>query len=282
MTEPPTAHPPRLVDALITDLDGTFWSPSMGVHEESHRVVDSLDEAGITFVIATGRRAQSALNGLRPAGYAPRPGILMNGAVVRERLDGESFLVQDIETAIAEHVLRVFRGAGVEPVAYVDDPETDMIYGPDSDASSAYLANTVGYRLVDSFDEHLAASTVIGFGAFGFDYDLLQPIADEINSLKIATAVIGRSLYEGGHGIMVQGPAIDKQTGITAWCERSGTSLDRLAVVGDGNNDIEMLSAARIAIVPSNAAPEIRELADEIIAPNEDGGWEAIPEILGL
>jgi len=43
-----------------------------------------------------------------------------------------------------------------------------------------------------------------------------------------------------------------------------------------------MLRAAAIAIVPSNASDEILELADVVIAPNEEGGWEQIPEILGL
>lgn len=275
-------RPSARVDALITDLDGTFWSTDMSIHDASRAAVDAVDDAGVPFVIATGRRAQSALNGLRPAGFATRPGILMNGAVAREQLDGESFLVQGIDPPSARRVLDVFRTNNLEPVIYLDHTEFDMAVGPNSDASSAYLSNTVGYRHVDSLEAEIDERVVIGFGAFGFEYDLLSPIADELNSKAIATAVIGRSLYEGNHGVMVQAAAVDKQTGIDAWCERTGIDSTRLAVVGDGNNDIEMLSNAAIAIVPSDAAPEILDLADVVIQPNEEGGWEQIPEILGL
>ena len=43
-----------------------------------------------------------------------------------------------------------------------------------------------------------------------------------------------------------------------------------------------MLEAAKIAIVPENAPPEIIELADATIPANEEGGWEQLPAILGL
>ena len=45
------------VDALITDLDGTFWAPDMRIHDASLAVVAAADLADLPFVIATGRRA---------------------------------------------------------------------------------------------------------------------------------------------------------------------------------------------------------------------------------
>lgn len=270
------------VDALITDLDGTFWSTKMEVHAASLATVVLLDQAGLPFVIATGRRALGALVGLTPVGLHTRPGVLMNGALARDQLDGESFLVDDISTTDAQLVLDEFRKGGLEPVAYVDHPETDMLVGPGGAAGEEYLARTSGYARVGSLDDSLTAHSVIGFGAFGFEYELLKPISDAINATGLATAIIGVSLFEGNHGLMIQGRAVDKQTGIEAWCARAGVDPTRLAVVGDGHNDIEMLRNAHIAIVPVNAAPEIRELADVIISPNEDGGWEQIPEIIGL
>jgi len=43
-----------------------------------------------------------------------------------------------------------------------------------------------------------------------------------------------------------------------------------------------MLRNAKIGIVPNNAPPEIREIADAIIEPNEEGGWGQISDIVGL
>lgn len=274
--------PSSPVEALITDLDGTFWSRQMEVHEKSLTAVEKLDEARIPFVVATGRRAQGALLGLTPVGLHTRPGILMNGALAREHLSGESFLVNKIETADGVDVLNAFRAGDVEPVIYVDHPTTDMLVGPGGGAGEEYLARTVGFERVDSLEASLEEHAVIGFGAFGFEYDQLHPISEAINAAGLATGIIGESLYEGNHGLMIQGHEIDKQTGIEAWCTRVGVDPTRLAVVGDGHNDIEMLQNAQVAIVPANASQEIRGLADVIIAPNEEGGWEQISQILGL
>lgn len=271
-----------LIDALITDLDGTFWSPQMEIHPHSLDVVRTLDSLDVPFVVATGRRAQGALHGLTPANLHTRPAILMNGALARDTLLGESFLVDGISAAHVEQILSVFRESSLEPVIYIDHPTTDMLVGPGSAAGNAYLERAVGFARVDSLDRASDGETVIGFGAFGYAYDLLEPIAQHINDHKLATAIIGVSHFEGDHGIMIQAHAVDKQTGIAAWCQRFKIDERRLAVVGDGHNDIEMLKAAKIAIVPENAPEEIRELATHIIPPNEVGGWEQIPAIIGL
>ncbi len=270
------------VDAVITDLDGTFWSPSSEIHPNSMDTVARLDEHGIPFVIATGRRARGAHHGLAPYGLGSRPAILMNGAVVREALDGPSIWATAIDSDAALGVLELFRAGGLEPVVYVDHPENDMLIGEGSAAGEAYLSKTVGYERVDNVEDAMANSIVIGFGAFGFPHELLSPISNAVNEAELAAAVIGVSLIEGGHGIMVQPHGVHKQVGIEKWCAYADVDLSRLAVIGDGHNDIEMLEAAKIAIVPSNAPPEIVEFADAIIPPNEEGGWEEIPALLGL
>lgn len=268
------------VDAVFSDLDGTFWSPHMAIHKNSLAVVEALDDHGIPFVIATGRRARGAHHGLAEYGLGSRPAILMNGALVRSTLDGDTISVVEIEQS--EAVLDIFRANDLEPVLYVDHPENDMVFGETIAASDAYLSTTVGYERVDNVDEIVADAAVIGFGAFGFPLSLLEPIEAAINDSALATAVVGVSHIEGGHGIMVQAHKVDKQVGIEAWCTATGVDVSQIAVVGDGHNDIEMLEAAKIAIVPDNAPPEILKLADAVIPPNEAGGWEEIPGILGL
>lgn len=270
------------VDALITDLDGTFWSTTTEIHPASLATVAAVEGHGLHFVIATGRRALGARPGLARHGLVDRPAILMNGAVVRSFLDGPSISVHGIPEKSALRIISRFRESDLEPVVYVDHPKQDMLVGENSAAGKAYLSTAIGYARVHDIADAISGQTVIGFGAFGFPYDLLEPINTYVNDNGLAASVIGVSHFEGDHGIMIQPHGIDKQTGIAAWCDHAGVDVSRVAVVGDGHNDIEMLEAAKIAIVPNNAPPEIIELADAIIAPNEDGGWEQIPKILGL
>lgn len=271
-----------LVDAVITDLDGTFWAGDMSVHDATHGAVAALDRHGIPLVIATGRRAQGALAGLRRSGYHDRPGILMNGALVRERLDGPSFIVEQIESGDAHEILHTFVDHGLEPIAYVDHAEQDMLIGTRPAAGGDYVSKAPGVRQVPDLAPELERLDVIGFGAFGYERERLAPIADAINDANLATAIIGRSLIEGGHSLMIQATGIDKQTGIEAWCERTGIAPSRLAVLGDAGNDELMLRAAAVAIVPTDASSEIRALADHLIDAADHGGWSAVPELLEL
>ncbi len=268
------------IDAFFSDLDGTFWSQETEVHKNTLDAVDRIDRHGIPFVVATGRRVLGTYHGLAPYDLADLPAILMNGAIVRDRLDGASVAVSLIHDPLA--VLEEFTSRGLEPAMYIDHDEYDMLVGPDTAAGDVYLNKTIGFERVADLGAATEAASVVGFGAFGFDYSVLEPIETAINESGVASAVIGLSHIEGGHGIMIQAANVDKATGISQWCQANNIDPNNFAAIGDGHNDIEMLEAAAIAIVPDNAPAEIVALADATIPANELGGWEQIPEILGL
>jgi len=270
------------VEAVVTDLDGTFWSTSMEVHDETHETVRLLDEAGIPLLVATGRRAQSAHAGLLREGLHERPIVLMNGGLARDRTDGDSFLRALIDTDDAACVFDAFVEHGLEPLIYLDDPHADLIVGEAPAASASYISSAPGVNQVGNLRSHMLAVDVIGFGAFGYTLEQLEPIASSIEEGGWATAIIGESLLEGDHGLMIQGFGIDKQTGIEAWAKRNGIDAANIAALGDGANDLNMLRSARVAIVPDNASESVRAVADHLVPPNEDGGWSEVREILGL
>ena len=270
------------IDALVTDLDGTFWATDMTLHPESVQAVARVDAAGIPFVVATGRRAQSTLAGLGPLSLADRPAILMNGALARDQLEGPSFHRSAVTTEDALRIRDIFVAHDLEPLVYIDDPTEDLLAAPNVSAGETYVGTAPGVRHVQDLAESIAESIVIGFGAFGFAHDHLARLKEGIEAEALASVFISPSHYEGDHGIMVQGRGVDKSTGLDALCERHGIDRNRLAVVGDGFNDIGMLSTAAIAIVPNNAPDEVQALADAIIEPNELGGWKQIPAILGM
>lgn len=270
------------IDALVTDLDGTFWAPDMALHPASVAVVDRCDAVGMPFVVATGRRALSTLGGLAPAGLADRSAILMNGALVRLRLDGPSFHRSSFRTPDAQRVHDLFVSHDLDPLVYVDDVDADLLATPHASAGESFLASAPGIRRVDDLPASISAAAVIGFGAFGYTHDHLAPLQAAIEAEDLASVFISPSHYEGDYGIMVQGAGVDKATGLDALCNRLDLRRDRLAVVGDGLNDVDMLTSAAVAIVPNNAPSEVQAIADVLIEPNEAGGWSAIPEIIGV
>jgi len=270
------------ISALVTDLDGTFWATDMTLHAASINTAESLAKADIPFIIATGRRAQSTLAGMNRLQMSHLPAILMNGALVRDRLDGTSFYRSAIPSLDAERIREIFLAHDLEPLVYIDHPDRDVLAAPNVSAGEGYVQTAPGVRHVDDLGEAMAEADVIGFGAFGYSLEQLSGIQRAILAESLASSFISPSHYEGDQGIMVQGAEVDKATGLDVYCERHNLDRTKLAVVGDGFNDVGMLKTAAIAIVPTNAPPEVRGVADALIAPNEEGGWEQIPAILGL
>lgn len=270
------------IEALVTDLDGTFWATDMSLHAASLETVARLDAAEVPFIIATGRRAQGAMSGIVPLGLQDRAAVLMNGALVRDRLDGPSFHQSAIPNHNALAIRNIFVAHDLEPLVYIDDPAEDLLAAPDASAGESFLGKAPGVRRVDDLVQAIEASTVIGFGAFGYTHEHLSLIQGEIEGRGLASVFISPSHIEGDQGIMVQGANVDKSTGLDALCERHGLDRTKLAVVGDGFNDFAMLRSAALAIVPNNAPPEIQAIADVVIEPNESGGWKVIPDIIGV
>ena len=92
--------------------------------------------------------------------------------------------------------------------------------------------------------------------------------------------VTAGALLPGAH-ISVRPPGVSKWAGVLAWCADQGIDPAHVLAVGDGENDLELLAAARVACVVSDGCEAALALADHVIEPAEQGGWCEILELLG-
>lgn len=70
---------------------------------------------------------------------------------------------------------------------------------------------------------------------------------------------------------------VDKGLGLTKLCEYLGISLTEVMVIGDSDNDLEMIEIAGTKIAMGNAYDCVKKIADHIVSTNdEDGVAEAI------
>lgn len=74
---------------------------------------------------------------------------------------------------------------------------------------------------------------------------------------------------------------VNKWTAIEKLIERLNISKDEVIAIGDNVNDKEMIENAGIGVVMGNSSPYMKEIADEIVASNnEDGVAEAIEKYI--
>ena len=96
--------------------------------------------------------------------------------------------------------------------------------------------------------------------------DLAQMIGPRVGALP--NSVTGLSGFGGE--IYLRG--VNKAVGIELVASRLGITRDEIIGVGDGHNDLEMLSLAGTAVVVEGAPAELLALADLVVAPPERAG----------
>ena len=81
--------------------------------------------------------------------------------------------------------------------------------------------------------------------------------------------------YPGVDFINVVAPGVTKGEALKALASHLGIALDEVIAVGDGNNDISLLSSAGLGVAMGNATDRAKEVADYVTLDVERGGVAA-------
>jgi hydroxymethylpyrimidine pyrophosphatase-like HAD family hydrolase len=275
------------VALVVTDLDGTLWHPAVrAAHPNAAAAIRKVAADGPPLLVATGRRIGSTRRPLAAIGVAP-PAVVLNGALGLDlafhapRFHRVAFTAED-----AAAMLAAYRKHGIDPCVYVDpDDDPDQIevwLSPTPSTHPDHAANFGPAGATGDLDEVVATATVLSFGVLGIGHDVAVAIVDEIGGA--AEPYFDRALeYPGTYQLHVAPTGISKWDGVLAYCGREGIDpTGGLVVLGDGPNDVELLTHAALALVPEDAHPAAAACAHERIPSSLDGGWAALLDVLGL
>lgn len=75
---------------------------------------------------------------------------------------------------------------------------------------------------------------------------------------------------------------VSKASGLKMLCDHVGIGIESAIAVGDGLNDLDVLRVAGLAVAMGNAADEVKDLADVVVADNDhDGIAEVVERFFG-
>lgn len=262
------------IELVVTDLDGTLWGPDERIHERTLGALAALEARGLPLLVATGRRLRSAADALSRSGLT-LPMVVLDGAL--GRVDGRSFHEVVFTPAAAQQVLAAFTGHGIEPCVYVSLPEVDVFVGRSPSTSPGHLQRIGRWLGRDDLDRVVAQERVFSFGVAAGDGTALTAVLNDLAG--IASGSVTRDLLYGRATLMVRPHGVSKWEGVLAWCADQGLDPDRVLAVGDGENDLELLSAAAVACAVSDGSDAALALADHVIAPPGEGGWSQILDL---
>lgn len=261
----------------ISDLDGTLLSSSGTLSKDSIKRLNFLIDRGLKFTIATARNYDSAhpiLKGLN----LNIPAILFNGMYLTDFQTGRNvFLADFITKEVVKEMLRIVTPLGLHPFiySYFFDGQGHRVYYRDASnpGAKAYLTSINGDKRLCKVDEYSLANNERVSGFLLIDnkktlkpvYQALKKKYPEDICLYFAEDVSLKKYF----WLQAFHQEANKANMIKLLARRLNHPLKQVVVFGDYVNDLSMFKIAGRAIAVSNAIPEIKRAADEIIGSND-------------
>ena len=255
--------------AILTDLDGTFLSSGSGMVARNIEAIEYFKAEGGRFSLATGRMHYN-LDRLIPglAGLINAPAILCNGTYLYDffanKVVAENFMRPDISLRAAMYIREHF----TDVHARVSRREGYLLF--EGDAFS--LNELIGYG-IDTY-EVLPAEK---WDAERWYKLVLSGAAEKINATEAALMKAFPDMFEYNRSrattLELQMRGTNKASLLGAFRDHLASKGEsrRVYMCGDYENDRAILSAADVAVCPSNALPEIKAICRHCLGSNDEG-----------
>lgn len=267
-----------MIRLVATDLDGTFWGREMVVPDCHAQAIDELGRRGVTVLAATSRRLRVVRSCFQEAGLV-LPVVLLDGAIGIDLRTGDRFHQAVFAQADAVAALASFRRFGLDPCVYVEEPDIDVVVSETPSTCAAHMANLGGLVGVEDLDDVVSGRPVYAFSVLGVAREQLERAADLLLS-DGAGVTLYPELRFGDYGLIVNPPGITKWSGIEAYCRLADITASEVLAVGDGDNDVPMLTQAAVAVAVKGGSKRALAAADYVIKPPSEHGWVSLLDLI--
>jgi Cof subfamily protein (haloacid dehalogenase superfamily) len=261
---------PESIAAMVSDVDGTLVRSDKSVSQRTVEAVRKLQDSGVKFAIVSSRPPRglkaviSRLNiTTAVAGF--------NGGVIASP-DLSAIASHLIAPDVARHAIRAIEAYGANAWVFSGD---DWCIRDRDGPRVALEERTVGFgpAVVGDFEAVIGSAAKIV--AVSDDPELLTRLQGELRPSLSGQANIVRSQP---YYLDFTHPLANKGQALIELARLMSVPAGRIAAIGDGENDIEMLTQAGLSIAMGNADAEVKEAADFITGSNDDDGMAAAVE----
>lgn len=257
------ADKPSPIALVISDIDGTLITSNHEVTEATKAAAAKLYERGVELSLASSRPPRS-IAPLADALKLRGPFAAFNGALVVKR-DGEVLARSVISPETIAGVKAIADQFGISVWLY---DELDW-WAPWRDAfvdreehTSGFSPRIEGYAVRITKDANKL--TVVGKPELvsKAEQRVLSELGDQVSASKSKPRFLDVTSY-----------GIHKGTVVVRLAKLLNIPTDRVAVIGDGPNDVEMFRQAGVSIAMGQGVDEVKEAAKYLTTSNDDEGW---------
>jgi Cof subfamily protein (haloacid dehalogenase superfamily) len=261
--------PYRLV---ATDLDGTLLRGDETVSERTRDALAAATAAGAAHIIVTGRAVPWTRHILDDLGY---DGLAVCGQGAQVYHAGEHRLLTSVTLD------RQLAGLAISKIEAEVGP---LALAASRDGLDGEVLVGAGYRVQESPLPVVAFEDLSQLWSAPINKVYIQhPGLDDDALAKVARATVGSlvDVVMAGPGVVEILPlGLSKATGLSLAARRLGLRAADTIAFGDMPNDIPMFGWAAHGVAMANAHEELKAVAHEITASNEDDGIAVVLEQL--
>jgi len=254
---------------LALDIDGTLTGAEGAIGERTQRAVHAAGESGWLVTIATGR----SWSGTKPVADQLGlriPVVTYNGALVRDSATGEILHYIPLPPEVVGTVVPALVERGLQPMVIEDIREGERTFTGPREFDGEHTAYWLKH-IQDNFRTTVERVSYEQLARVGHAVRVL--VFDEAQRLRGIEAIsAGREsefrtlVHEGfaGHPGWVEflHPSSTKAYALDWLARQYGLTMADVVAVGDGINDLEMLTEAGFGVAMGNATEQVRAVAE--------------------
>ncbi len=261
------------IQLLAIDVDGTLVGSDNIVSKANAEAVQKARELGVKIVLCTGRlhcETEYAAVQLGGCDYM----VTCNGSVVFDLVNRRHIFIDILPYSLVDRVIRTLESYDILYQIYTDDvmciPARQFHKFDD-------VPLTVGYREMFRESQLLLENPradipdkkmdVLKFFVPNFDTELLYDIRSRINQLPGLEVT-----FSSEYGLEIFREGLDKFTGLNRLLKHLDISYDNVMVLGDSENDLQIIRAARYGTAMENAPDFVKNAASFHTKSNEEDG----------
>lgn len=282
-----------MIKLIASDMDGTLLNDKMEVSDRNIAAIKKAKQAGIEFLIATGRGLEEAKPFLKDQVH---PGfITLNGAEVfdnKEDIISSNPISMESKHKVIDyfHKHHVYFEVVTDKAIFSDDEKlrvtslAELLVKLNPSTTYAQALEDTMERIkmtpmtfVDNYDKILNDPSYKIMKLIGFssnEYKVLRPLKEDITA-NIKDVVVTSS---SPNNVEVNSIKAQKGIALKQYADSKNILPEEVMAIGDNLNDASMIEYAGVGVAMANAIPEITAMAQETTDNNVNDGVAQIIE----
>jgi len=258
---------------LVLDIDGTLLDKNGVISAEDRNALARVCDLGLPVSLSTGRVAQACL-GIISQLSLDSYHIFFDGALVSNPNHGKEIYVQPIDKTVVKQTIEFAHLNGINLEFY---------------SANHYFVERETWASDIRRDFYRTPPIVVDFSKLWRKEKLIKGVLTLLSPEEKARAellylqfkdALSFSLtktpaYPEVDFINMLAPNVSKGEALPALASHLGISLTEIIAVGDGPNDISLLSSAGLAIAMGDAPDELKAVADYVTLDVDHSGVAA-------